>query len=69
MKKWLHWQFVVPRVLALVVAMLAAQYVLGLVARSIAIQASEAAVGAHVERRTRASVAAESTVSCSTACE
>jgi uncharacterized protein (TIGR03545 family) len=47
MKKWLHWQFVLPRALALVVAVLAAQYVLGTVARSIAIQAAEAAVGAH----------------------
>jgi uncharacterized protein (TIGR03545 family) len=49
MTKWLQWQFLVPRALTLVVALLAAQYVLGLVARSIAIQASEAAVGAVVE--------------------
>jgi uncharacterized protein (TIGR03545 family) len=49
MRKWLHWQFVVPRFLALVVMMLAAQYVLGVVARSMAIQSSEAAAGARVE--------------------
>jgi hypothetical protein len=49
MKKWLHWQFVVPRVLALIVAMLAAQYVLGVVARSIVIQAGEAALSVPVE--------------------
>ncbi len=49
MTRWLHWQFVLPRLLAFVVAILAAQYVLGIVARSIAIQAGEAAVGARVE--------------------
>jgi uncharacterized protein (TIGR03545 family) len=46
MKRRLQWQFVVPRVLTLVVTLLAVQYVLGVVARSIAIQAGEAATGA-----------------------
>ena len=49
MRRWLHWQFVVPRVLTLVVAVLAVQYVLGIVARSIAIQAGEAASGVRVD--------------------
>jgi uncharacterized protein (TIGR03545 family) len=46
MKRWLQWQFVVPRFLALVVVLLSVQYVLGVVARSIAIQAGEAATDA-----------------------
>ena len=45
MRRWLEWQFVMPRVLALVVVLLAVQYVLGVVARSIAIQAGEATTG------------------------
>jgi uncharacterized protein (TIGR03545 family) len=49
MRRWLHWQFVVPRLLALVVAILAAQYVLGVVALSMAIHAGETAVGARVD--------------------
>jgi uncharacterized protein (TIGR03545 family) len=49
MRRWLHWQFVVPRVLALIVAVLALQFVLGIVARSIAINAGEAAAGVRVE--------------------
>ena len=49
MKQWLHWQFVVPRLLALVVALLAAQYVLGLVVRSAAIQAVTDATRAPVD--------------------
>jgi uncharacterized protein (TIGR03545 family) len=48
MRRWLHWQFVVPRVLLVVVILLAAQYVLGLVVRSMAIRAVGRAVGAHV---------------------
>jgi hypothetical protein len=39
MKRWLHWQFVVPRLLAVVVGLMAVQYVLGLVVRSAAIHA------------------------------
>lgn len=46
MRRWLDWQFALPRVMALVVALLAVQYVLGIVARSVAIQAGEAAMGA-----------------------
>jgi uncharacterized protein (TIGR03545 family) len=46
MRRWLDWHFVLPRVMALVVALLAIQYVLGVVARSVAIQACEAAMGA-----------------------
>ena len=49
MRRWLHWQFVMPRLLVLVVAILAAQYMLGVVARSMAIHAGEAAVGARVD--------------------
>src|SRR4051794_7821036 len=49
MRQWLHWRFVVPRLLAVAVAMLAAQYILGVVARSVAIQAGEAAIGRRVE--------------------
>jgi uncharacterized protein (TIGR03545 family) len=48
MRRWLNWQFVVPRLLALAVAILTAQYVLGVVARSVAIHAVKAAVGARV---------------------
>jgi len=48
MKRWLHWQIVVPRLLALVVALLAVQYVLGLVVRSAAIQVVTDATGATV---------------------
>jgi uncharacterized protein (TIGR03545 family) len=49
MRRWLHWQFVVPRVLAVVVALLAVQYVLGIAARSIAIKAGEAAAGVQID--------------------
>ncbi len=49
MKKWLCWQFVLPRAVAVVVTMLAAQYVLGIVARSIAIQSGEALTGGQIE--------------------
>ncbi len=49
MKKWLCWQFVLPRAAAVVVTILAAQYVLGIVARSIAIQSGEALTGGQIE--------------------
>jgi uncharacterized protein (TIGR03545 family) len=49
MRKWLRWQFVVPRLLALIVATLAVQYVMGVIVRSIAVQSGEAATGAQVE--------------------
>lgn len=49
MKRLLQWQFVVPRVLLVVVVLLAAQYVLGVVARSVAIERGQAALGAHVD--------------------
>jgi uncharacterized protein (TIGR03545 family) len=49
MKRWLNSQFVVPRVLTLLVGLLGVHYVLGIMARSIAIQASEAAAGVHVD--------------------
>lgn len=39
MKRWLDWQFVVPRLLAVVVGLMAVQYLFGLVVRSAAIQA------------------------------
>ena len=45
MNRWLHWQFVVPRVLLVVVGLLAVQYVFGLAARSIAIRSGRAAFG------------------------
>lgn len=48
MRRWLDWRLVVPRVLALIVALLAAQYVLGIAARSIAIRTGEAAAGMRV---------------------
>src|SRR5262245_60775944 len=48
MKRWLHWQFVVPRLLAVVVGLMAVQYVLGLVVRSAAIQAIADATQARV---------------------
>ncbi len=48
MRRWLEWQFVVPRVLLLFVTVLAAQYVLGLVVRSMTIRAVGRAVGARV---------------------
>lgn len=49
MRQLLHWQFVVPRLLLVVVVLLAAQFVLGIAARSIAIRSGESAVGARVE--------------------
>jgi uncharacterized protein (TIGR03545 family) len=49
MKRLLQWQFVVPRVLLVIVLLLAAQYVLGIVAQSIAIQHGGAALSACVD--------------------
>jgi uncharacterized protein (TIGR03545 family) len=49
MTRWLNWKFVVPRVLALVVALLAVQLVLGIVARSIATSAIETAAALRVD--------------------
>jgi uncharacterized protein (TIGR03545 family) len=48
-RRWLHWQFVLPRVLLVVVALLATQYVLGIVVRSMAVRSAERALGARVE--------------------
>jgi len=45
MRRWLDWQFALPRVMAIAVALLGVQYVLGVVARSVAIQAGEEAMG------------------------
>ena len=49
MRKWLNWQFVVPRVVAVVVVLLGVQYVLGIAARSLAIRSGEALTGGKVE--------------------
>lgn len=49
MSRPLRWQIVVPRLLLVVVALLGAQYVLGVAARSIVIRSSEAAIRSHVE--------------------
>ncbi len=49
MRRWLHWQFVVPRVLVVVVALLAAQFVLGIVARSVVIRSGNAIAGTGIE--------------------
>jgi uncharacterized protein (TIGR03545 family) len=48
MRRLLHWKFVVPRVLLVVVVLLGAQYVVGLVVRSMAIRSGEAALGSQV---------------------
>jgi uncharacterized protein (TIGR03545 family) len=49
MKRLLQWQNVVPRVLLVIVLLLTAQYVLGVVARSVAIQQGETTLGASVD--------------------
>jgi uncharacterized protein (TIGR03545 family) len=49
MRSSLRWQILAPRLLLVVVALLAAQYGLGLAVRSLAINSSEAAVGARLE--------------------
>jgi uncharacterized protein (TIGR03545 family) len=49
MTQWLNWKFFVPRVLALLIALLAVQFVLGIVARSIAIHATETAAGLRMD--------------------
>jgi uncharacterized protein (TIGR03545 family) len=45
MRRWLDWKFALPRVMTIVVALMGVQYVLGVVARSVAIQAGEDAMG------------------------
>jgi uncharacterized protein (TIGR03545 family) len=49
MRRWLHWQILVPRALFAAVALLSVQYVLGIAARSIAVRSGEAVLGVPVE--------------------
>ncbi len=49
MKRWLYWQFTLPRVLMVAVVLLAAQYILGIVARTVAFRWCEATIGARVD--------------------
>ncbi len=51
MRRLLEWQYVVPRVLLVIVLLMAVQYVLGVAARSLAVQRGEAALGARVDVR------------------
>ena len=49
MRRLLHWQYIVPRVLLVIVALMGLQYVCGLAARSLAVRSGEAVLGARVE--------------------
>src|SRR4051812_16095803 len=49
MRRWLHWQILVPRVLLVLVGLLGAQYVLGIVARSACVRSGERLFGVPVE--------------------
>jgi uncharacterized protein (TIGR03545 family) len=49
MNRLLHWQYSVPRVLGVIVLLMAVQYIFGLAARSVAVHSAEATFGTRLD--------------------